>query len=414
MVYKIFIESIVQAFQQIWGNKLRAFLTLLGIIIGIWCVITVLSAVDSLEANIRNSFNKLGEDVIYVQKFPWGGGGGEEVDWEKIIKRPDPDFKDYEAIQQKVKSADKIAYSAFVGRVPAQYRSNSMDEAFVIGVSYDYGSIFNLELEKGRYFSPTEHFYGGHQVVLGYKVAEGLFGSNIEPVGKEIKVKGQKYQVIGVIKKEGNDIVNPMDFDEAILMSINRSRRFSSVNWGAMIVVKANKDMGLNQLEDELTAVLRTSRRLKPKEEENFSLNQLSIITSVFDSVFGVLNVAGIIIGGFSMIVGMFSVANIMFVSVKERTGQIGVKKALGAKGYMILMEFLIESIVLCLIGGIIGLGLVYLVAAAATNALDFEFFLSQQNIMVGTIVSVITGIVAGIIPAIQAARMAPVVAMRY
>ena len=370
-----------------------------------------MSAVDSLEANIRGSFEKLGDDVVYVQKFPWGNHG--EIDWEKILRRPEPDFEDYQAIQKRVKSADKIGYSAFIGSVPAQYRSNSLDQAFVIGASFDYGSIFNMEFEKGRYFSPTEHFYGSSKVIIGFKVAEALFGDNIEPIGKEIKVKGQKYQVIGVLKKEGNALVNPIDFDEAVVMSMYRSRRFSSMDRGAMIAVKAKEEASLDQLKDELTSVVRTSRHLKPKQEANFALNQLSIISSVFDSVFGILNIAGIIIGGFSMFVGLFSVANIMFVSVKERTSIIGVKKALGAKNYMILIEFLIESIILCLIGGAIGLIFVYLMVGVASNASDFQFFLSERNIMIGSIVSLLTGIIAGIIPAILAARMSPVEAMR-
>lgn len=411
MFLKIFIESILQAFGQIWGNKLRSFLTLLGIIIGIWCVITVLAAVDSLETNIRGSFEKLGDDVVYVQKFPWGDG--DAIDWAKILKRPDPDFDDYNAIQKRVKIADKIAYSSFIGQVPAQYRSNNVEQAFVIGVSYDYGDVFNMELEEGRYFSPTEHFYGGNQTVLGFKVAEELFGNNINPINKYIKVKGRKYQVIGVIKKEGNDLVNPMDFDEAVILSINNTRRFSSVNWGAMIAVKAVEGISLDQLTDELTMVMRSKHRLKPNQEDDFSLNQLSIISNVFDSVFGVLNVVGWIIGGFSMVVGMFSVANIMFVSVKERTRQIGIKKALGAKKYMILIEFLIESIILCLIGGLIGLILVYLTTAGASQAVEFKFFLSQENIIIGCLVSTFTGIIAGIIPAIMGANMVPVEAMR-
>ena len=411
MFFKIFIESILQAFGQIWGNKLRSFLTLLGIIIGIWCVITVLAAVDSLETNIRGSFEKLGDDVVYVQKFPWGDGS--TMDWAKILKRPDPDFDDYNAIKKRVKIADKIAYSSFIGQVPAQYRSNNVEQAFVIGVSYDYGDVFNMELEQGRYFSPTEHFYGGNQVVLGFKVAEELFGTTINPINKYIKVKGRKYQVIGVIKKEGNDLVNPIEFDEAVILSINNTRRFSSVNWGAMIAVKAQEDVSLDQLTDELTMVMRSKHRLKPNQEDDFSLNQLSIISNVFDSVFGVLNVVGWIIGGFSMVVGMVSVANIMFVSVKERTRQIGIKKALGAKKYMILIEFLIESIVLCLIGGVIGLIFVYLTTAVASQAIEFKFFLSQENIIIGCTVSMITGIIAGIIPAIMGANMVPVEAMR-
>ena len=364
-----------------------------------------------MEANIRGSFEKLGSDVVYVQKFPWGGHN--EVDWEKILRRPDPDFKDFEAIKARVKVADKVAYSAFVGQVSVQYRSSSYDGCYVIGISYEYGDIFNVEFEEGRYFSPTEHFYGGPQAVIGNEVARGVFGENINPIGKYVKIKGRKYQVIGVIQKEGNDLVNPIDFDDAVLLSINNTRNFASVDFGAMIVAKASENISINQLEDELTSVLRSNRRLKPQQEDNFSLNQLSIISNVFDSIFGVMNISGFIIGGFSMLIGMFSVANIMFVSVKERTRLIGIKKAIGAKSYMILLEFLVEAIILCVIGGAIGLGLVLLTVIGATNAVDFEFFLSSQNIIIGTIVSVATGIIAGIIPAIQAARMVPVEAIR-
>lgn len=411
LFFKIFFESIIQAFAEIIGNRLRSLLTLLGIIIGIWCVISVLAAVDSLEANIRSSFDKLGDDVVYVQKFPWGDGS--TIDWAKILKRPDPDFTDYEAIQERVKTADKVAYSAFVGSVPVQFRSNSVPRAEVIGVSYDYGDVFTIALEEGRYFSPNEHSTGGFQAVIGRELADALFGENITPIGKDIKVKGRRYQVIGVIEREGNDLINPVNFDNTVLLSINNTRRFSSVNWGAMIAVRAADGVTLDQLKDELTVTMRSSRRLRPSQEDNFALNQLSIISNVFDSVFGVLNVAGIIIGGFSMLVGMFSVANIMFVSVKERTRLIGIKKALGAKRYMILMEFLIESVILCLIGGGIGLVLVYLTTTGATQALDFTFFLSQRNLVVGGTVAAITGLIAGIVPAIQAARMVPVEAMR-
>ena len=411
MLFKILFESVVQSFNEIWGNKLRSFLTLLGIIIGIWCVITVLASVESLEANIRGSFEKLGDDVVYVQKFPWGDGNN--IDWAKIMKRPDPDFQDFEAIKERVKIADKVAYSTFIGQIPAQYRSNNVESAFVIGVSFDYGDVFNMDFEQGRYFSPTEHFYGGNQAVLGAKVAEGLFGDNINPINKYIKVKGRKYQVIGALKKEGNDLVNPMDFDDAVILSINNTRGFASVDFGAMIAVKAKENISLDQMSDELTMVMRSNRRLKPEQEDDFSLNQLSIISNVFDSVFGVLNIAGWIIGGFSILIGMFSVANIMFVSVKERTRQIGIKKALGAKSYMILIEFLIESIILCLLGGIIGLGLVYLTTNGASSALEFEFFLSQKNVIIGTSVALFTGIIAGIIPAIWAANMVPVEAIR-
>lgn len=411
MVFKIILESITMAFQQLWGNKLRTFLTLLGIIIGIWCIITVLSAVDSLEKNIRTSLNKLGDDVVYVQKMPWGGSPDD--DWLKYLRRPEPNYKDFKALEKKLNTADIIGYSTFVGVSTAQYKSSTVERTYIIGASYDYAELFSIEFEQGRYFSPSEHFYGGNQVVIGYEVAKKIFGENINPIGKRIKVYGRKMQVLGVIEKAGDDLLNPVDFDEVVLMSINTAKKMVSLDKGAMIAVKAAEDVSMEQLKDDITSVLRANRQLKPKQEDNFALNQLSIIANFFDQIFGVINGAGWFIGIFSIIVGIFGVANIMFVSVKERTSIIGVKKALGAKRYVILLEFLIESIILCLIGGIIGLMLVFGMVQLANAVIDFQFFLSAKNIILGSSIAIATGILAGIIPAVTASNLDPVVAMR-
>jgi putative ABC transport system permease protein len=248
--------------------------------------------------------------------------------------------------------------------------------------------------------------------VLGYEVAAGLFGEGGNAIGKRVKIAGRKMLVIGVLEKEGTDLINPVNFDQVAFISYYAARSLKTLDEGD-IQVKAAPGVTNAQLRDELTAALRNERRLKPKEENDFALNELSILSGFFDAIFGTLNIAGWIIGGFSLIVGGFSVANIMFVSVRERTGLIGIKKALGAKNYFILLEFLVESVILCILGGIVGLILVYALAKVATAVSGFEFFLSQSSIIIGVSVSVFIGIVSGLIPAVQASRMDPVEAMR-
>ena len=409
--FKIFWEGIIQAVQQLVTNRLRTFLSLLGITIGILCVISVLSAVSSLEHNIRGSFEQLGDDVIYVNRFNWGENPREN--WFKIMRRPEPSYDDYEAIVRNVRSYDKVAYSSFMGAKSMEYRSDNVSNVFVIGITYDYEEIFKLTFEKGRYFSQNEYYGGSNTIVLGYEVAKGIFGEDGNAIGKRVKVFGRKMIVIGVLEKEGQDLINPVNFDNVAFMPFYTARTIMDLSEEGDIMVKAADNISTAQLKDELTSTIRNERRLKPREEDNFALNELSVLSGFFDTFFGTLNIAGWIIGGFSLIVGGFSVANIMFVSVRERTNLIGIKKALGAKNHFILLEFLVESIILCVLGGFIGLGLVYLLAKAATAATDFEFFLSQGSMIIGVSVSIAIGIIAGLIPAVQAARMDPVEAMR-
>lgn len=245
---------------------------------------------------------------------------------------------------------------------------------------------------------------------------QSLFNT-LDPVGKEIKLFGQKYVVIGVLKSEGENMFNILNYDEVMWVSFNNLKRFVNTNEnsnvGKLLSIKARPNSDVEELKGELTSILRASRRLKPTEDENFALNELSMLSQVLDAVFGVMNFVGILIGGFALVVGMFSVANIMFVSVKERTNIIGIKKALGAKRSIILLEFLIESIILCLIGGAIGLAFVIVALKFISNAIPFEMFLSTTNVMVGVVSSIVVGIISGIIPAIMASKLDPVVAMR-
>jgi putative ABC transport system permease protein len=408
---KIFWEGIVQAVQQLVSNRLRTVLSLLGVSIGILCVISVLSAVNSLEFSIRKSFEQLGDNVIYVNRFNWGENPNDN--WFKILRRPEPDYDDYEAIVRNVRSYDKVAYSSFMGLKPVEYRASNVSNVVMLGITYDYQEIFKFEMGQGRYFSQNEYHNGTNTIILGYNVATGIFGEGAEAVGKKVKVLGRKMTVIGVLEKEGKDLINPVNFDDVAFIPYFTARTIMDVSENGDIMVKAAEGISIERLKDELTATIRNVRRINPKEEDNFALNELSLLSVFFDSFFGTLNIAGWIIGGFSLLVGGFSVANIMFVSVRERTNIIGIKKALGAKNYFILLEFLVEAVILCVLGGVIGLITVFALTKAATALTGFEFFLSQTGMFLGVLVSVIIGLISGLIPALQASRMDPVEAMR-
>ncbi len=414
ILLKILYESVAQAVSQLRANRLRSFLSLLGITIGIFCIIGVQSAVDSLEDNIRGSIEKLGDDVLYIQQMPWNEDPGQN--WWKYQRRPNPSMADLKVIKEKVPSAGLVDLHIGLGSKTLKYRSSSVDRVFAVAVTYDFQQLFNVEFEKGRYFTPNEYHYGRDKVIIGHKVAQELFGT-IEPIGKKIKLSGRKMEVIGVIKESGRDILQILNYDELIVVGYNTAAKFANVNpktigWST-VNVKAADGFTLGQLKDDITGVLRASRRLQPKEDDDFALNNVSLLASIMDNIFGVMNSAALFIGGFAIFVGMFSVANIMFVSVKERTNIIGVKKALGAKQYFILLEFLIESVILCIIGGIVGLGLVYLTLYLLGAVLPFEVYLSLNNIIWGVTLSLIIGVLSGLIPAFQAARMDPVVAIR-
>ncbi|MBK7009356.1 MAG: ABC transporter permease [Saprospiraceae bacterium] len=411
---KIFFEAMRQALDSLWNNKLRTFLSLLGITIGIFCIIAVKSAVDSLQQNIVDGFNELGNDVIYLDKMPWNEDPGENY-W-KYAKRPNPSYEDYTKIKEKSNKAKQTAFVIFTGGRIVKYKNSSVSNAFIMGATNEYAEIQSLELEKGRTLSLAEYNSGSNKVVLGFKVAESLFG-NVDPIGREVKLFGQSYQVMGVLKSEGENVFNFINFDDVLWVGYPNITRFVNTNdestVGRMLCAKALPGVEMQDFKGELTGIIRSNRRLSPREDNNFSINELSMLSQVMESVFGVINIAGFIIGIFALIVGMFSVANIMFVSVKERTSIIGIKKAIGAKRFVILLEFLIESIVLCLIGGLIGLGLVYVILKIISSAIPFEMGISFANMVIGVFSSIIVGIIAGIIPAIRASGLDPVEAIR-
>ena len=414
---RILFEGAMQAWQQLSANKLRSFLSLLGVTIGIFCIIGVKSAVNSLEDNIRGSMSRLGNDVIYLDRFSWGEDPG--ANFWKWMRRPNFSYDEYLTLKDNLSNASEVGFYQFLGMKTAKWRSNNVEGVFVLGITEACRDLFHLEFDgEGRYFSPIEYQNGNDVCILGGVIAEELFGPGIDPLDKEVNINGRKLRVVGALKKSGKEILKPFNFDNGILVGYNLARRGFGIRGKGefertSIMVQANPGVDLEDMKDEITGVLRGERRMKPKEENNFALNTLSILSGLFDSVFGTLNVSGFIIGIFALFVGMFSVANIMFVSVKERTNIIGIKMALGAKRWFILLEILIEAVVLCIVGGLIGLALIAIVTFGISKAMDFDIHLSLSNTLIGILTSIVVGVLSGLIPAGQASRMDPVEAIR-
>lgn len=412
-ILRLVWESLIMAVQAVTTNRLRASLSLLGITIGIFAIIAVYTVVDSLEINIRESVNSLGSDVIYIEKWPWTAEEGQEYPWWKYMNRPLATYDEYEFIQAKSKSTEHSCFLSAVGR-RIEYKNNNIDRADIFGVSNGFQDIRSFELSRGRYFNHIEAKTGRNVVVLGSKIASELF-EGADPIGKYIQLMGRKVLVVGVLEKEGKGTFDAFILDEVAILPLQYYMSFVDVRreWAnPQIWVQAKKSVSVEELSFEIRQILRGYRRLKPSEEDSFALNQTSLINNQLDQLFAVLKIAGTLIGLFSIIVGGFGIANIMFVSVKERTHIIGVQKALGAKRYFILLQFLFESLMLSLAGGIIGLLIVFLGAAAISLSSDFAISLTSQNIMVGIVISSAIGLISGIFPAWQGARMNPVVAI--
>lgn len=410
LIFRLLKESLLFAYNSLVVNKLRTFLSLLGITIGIFAIISVFTIIDTLEDSIRTSIESLGDNVVYIQRFPWEFKS--DFPWWKYFQRPTPTLDELEQIQHRSKKTETAAFIAnTVSSI--QYRSNSMDNISTLCASHEYDKIWLFDIQEGRYFSSLESQTGRNVAVIGADIAENLFGG-LDPIGRDFKMKGNKVRVIGIFKKEGKSIGQSLD--RVVLLPIHFARTIFDIRGRGMdpfIMVKAKEGISINELIDELTGIMRSIRRIKPIAEDNFAMNRASLIIKQFESVFGIINFAGAIIGGFAILVGAFGIANIMFVSVRERTSIIGIQKALGAKNYFILTQFLFESVILALIGGIIGLFLIFIGIKIANHQIDMNFALSLHNISLGLAISVVIGVVAGFMPAWKASRLNPVAAIQ-
>jgi putative ABC transport system permease protein len=411
LALKLLSESFIMAFGAMAANRLRTFLSLLGITIGILAIISVFTVVDGMKDYVRNSVQSLGDDIIYVHKWPWEFGG--DYPWWKYWQRPVPSVEDATQLQRRLKSAQGICFRVGTKKT-VSFLNSSVESVDINAVSHDWDKIRELNLMEGRYFTASESASGRNVGILGYEISNALFG-DFSPVGKTVKMSGKKILIIGKLEKDGESIFGN-NKDNYLVIPINFARNMYNLrkeSMDPMIMIKAKPGVSNAEMKDEITGVLRSVRRLKPSADNDFALNETSLISKGFEGLFILLDIAGWFIGGFSILVGGFGIANIMFVSVRERTSQIGIQKALGAQNYFILFQFLFEAVLLCLFGGIIGLVIVFLIVQAANYALEMEMALTWFNIMRGILISVVIGLVSGIIPALSASRLDPVEAIR-
>jgi len=406
-------SSFKMALQELWKNKLRTFLSLFGITIGIFCIISVLATVGSLERNIQNEIQSLGSNTIYVDKWDYSAGGGPDYPWWKFVNRPSPKFDEMRQIMERTPGAKYAAFKIEVSD-KIEYNDNSLSGVQFYGITEQFNLIQPFEIQYGRYITDADFSQGSNALVIGIEVAEKLFGSPEIAPGKLVSIRGKKMQVVGVIRKQGKQMIGGWNFDQNAVLPYRFARGIMDEKKAdPLIMVQGQDNSSSKALKDELTGTMRAIRKITPTEEEDFTLNDVNDFSEAISSIFVNLNIGGWAIAALSLLVGMFGVANIMFVSVRERTNQIGLKKAIGAKKRIILTEFLLESAFLCIIGGMIGLLLVYLLTLVLTNALNFPVYISTTNMVLAVVICVIVGLAAGYFPARRAARMDPVVAIR-
>jgi putative ABC transport system permease protein len=406
-------SSFKMAMQELWTNKLRTFLSLFGITIGIFCIIGVLATVNSLEHNIQTELKSLGTNTIYIDKWDYTAGGGPDYPWWRYVKRPEPKYDEIKQIKERTPSAKYVAFNINAND-NVEYGDNSLSGVNLYGNSEDFQNIQPAEIAYGRYITDSEFDHGSAVIVIGNEVAEKLFVSPEIAVGKTLQVRGKKVQIIGVIKKQGKTMMGGWQFDQSVIMPYKFARNIMFArNSSPLILVQGKDNLTSIALKDDLKGAMRGIHKLSPTQDDDFALNDINDFSEVISNFFGPLNTGGWVIAGISLLVGMFGVANIMFVTVRERTGQIGLKKAVGAKNRVILSEFLLESAFLCIIGGLMGLLLVFVLTQILTKALNFPVYISTSNLATAISICIVVGVLAGIIPAIQAAKMDPVAAIR-
>jgi putative ABC transport system permease protein len=412
LVYlRLLKESFSFAMNALRNNKLRTLLSLLGVTIGIFSIIAVLAAVDSLDRKITKDLSSLDKNTIYLMKFSFGPS---EIPQWKREQFPNVKYDEYTYLKGAMTNTDQMAYQIFTRRESIKFDSKTVSDVNIVPVSQEFIDIQGLEFERGRFYNESEANSGSTVVVLGNEIAKSLF-DDAEPVGKNVRLYGKRFTVIGVLKKEGAGLFGDSN-DTSAYIPVNFVRQLYGDNNTSLtnvIILKPENGADMAAYKEEISQKLRNFRGVKSGEIDNFFINVFSGFTDLIDGILGQMNLVGWVISGFSLLVGGFGIANIMFVSVKERTNLIGIQKSLGAKNRFILFQFLFEAIILSVIGGMIGLLLVWIIALIVTKALDFEFVLSIGNVILGTGLAALIGLISGILPAIAASKLDPVEAIR-
>jgi len=393
---------------------MRSMLTALGVIIGIVAVTLMGMAISGMDASFESSLAMLGDDVIYVQKWPWGP----VEDWWNYANRPALQDAHATELNRLIESAPNTLLDV---AVPVRTRSgtvkrgdSSVSGVYMAGTSEDYGRIITADFREGRLFTETEAESARAVCVLGCDVADALFPSQ-NAVGQMVQVKGYPFQVVGVLVRQGS-FLGLFSFDTQIILPIKAFEKdFGGKTRGLEIRVKIKDKKQLEEAKDELIGLMRRVRGQLPGEKDNFSINGAEAFKEQLDPVKKGIAIAGLFVTGLALFVGAIGIMNITFVSVKERTKEIGTRKALGAKRRTILLQFLIESIAVSLIGGLIGIILSSSLGIAIGHVFPkLPVAISPALIIISLLVSAGTGILAGFAPAWGASRLDPVDALRY
>ncbi len=411
---QITTTSIAQAFHELKANKLRTFLSLLGITIGFFCIISVLTVLDSLKANIQKEMSALGSDVLYIGRWPWMDDGGEYKWWE-YWRRPGMTPREVRAIETQVPDAATATLFVDTRRITVKHEDMELSSVTGYAVLSYFDKVQSIDVEKGRYLANSELDGGSNSVVLGYSVCQNMFPYNRDPLGKQVSFLGRRFTVVGVMKRVGQNMTG-FDYDNSVIFPYYAALPLidiRSLEYDPTLAVQAAKGKDLDEVKYEVEGVLRRVRKVKPGQPDNFAMNQLSQVSERLNIIFATIDLVAWIIGGLSLLVGAFGIANIMFVTVKERTKFIGLKKAIGARRSSILLEFLLEAVVLALIGGLVGIVIVVGISLLLSRVFEFDVVLSLANFFIGIFVSIFVGVLAGIIPAMSASRLDPVVAIR-
>jgi putative ABC transport system permease protein len=407
-------ESVRIAMAQIRANKMRSALTALGVVIGIVAVTLMGTAINGIDIGFDRSLAMLGDDMLYVQKWPWHN----VEDWWNYVNRPPFHPEDSDALNRVFDATPNTLLDVAVpvaGRQSTiKSAQNQVSGVYTFGTNADYGRTISADFQEGRLFNETEAKAGRQVCVLGLDVADKLFPGR-SAMDQTVRIEGQPFRVIGILAKQGS-FLGLFSMDNQTIIPMNAFRKYFDIRWGEVeLHVKTKDKQHMDDAQEELIGAMRRVRGLLPGERDNFSVEQQKAFKAQLDPIKQGIAFAGLFVTGLSLFVGAIGIMNITFVSVRERTKEIGTRKALGARRRTILLQFLIEAVSICFAGGMAGLGVTYLLGVAVKSAMPtFPLVFSFGLVLTSIFVSVATGIISGFVPALGASRLDPVVALRY